>query len=100
MIISTIVSTNNRDKIMNNVITANELKTKGLSLIREVTNNVSEAIISVRGKNQFVILPIEKYNKFRELELESAINETKKEIADGKFVEESVAEHIKRVTNA
>ena len=100
MFISTIVSTNNRDKIMNNVITANELKTKGLSLIREVTNNVSEAIISVRGKNQFVILPIETYNKFRELELESAINETKKEIADGKFVEESVAEHIKRVTNA
>ena len=100
MTISTIVSTNNRDKIMNNVITANELKTKGLSLIREVTNNVSEAIISVRGKNQFVILPIETYNKFRELELESAINETKKEIAAGKFLEESVAEHIKRVTNA
>ncbi len=85
---------------MNNVITANELKTKGLSLIKAVTKNDSEAIISVRGKNKFVIIPIESYNKLRELELEAAIEETKKEISEGKFVEESVAEHLKRITNA
>ena len=99
-IIRTIISTNNGDIKMNNVITANELKTKGLSLIKAVTKNNSEAIISVRGKNEFVIIPIESYNKLRELELEAAIAETKKEIAEGKFVEESIAEHLKRVTNA
>jgi prevent-host-death family protein len=85
---------------MNNIITANELKTKGVALISEVTKDGAEAIISVRGKNRFVIIPIESYNKFRELELEAAIEETRKEIKDGKFVEESVAEHIARITNA
>ncbi len=85
---------------MNNIITANELKTKGVALISEVTKDGAEAIISVRGKNRFVIIPIESYNKLRELELEAAIEETRKEIKDGKFVEESVAEHIARITNA
>lgn len=85
---------------MNRIITANELKTRGLALINEITMDGSEVIISVRGKNKFVIIPIESYNKLRELELEEAIAETKKDIAEGKFVEESVHDHINRVTNA
>ena len=40
-------------------------------------------IITVRGKNKYVVLPIEKYNYLRECELETALLETKKDIKEG-----------------
>jgi len=83
---------------MSNIITANELKTKGVSAINEVTSTGTEAIISVRGKNQFVVMPIEQYNYLRDCELEAALIETKKELKNKKFVEESVEKHLKRIT--
>jgi prevent-host-death family protein len=57
---------------MKNTITANELKTKGVSAIEEVTASNNEAIITVRGKNKYVVLSIEEYNQLREYELEAA----------------------------
>ena len=84
--------------IMSNIITANELKTKGVSVLNEATLEGTEAIISVRGKNQFVVIPIEKYNYLRECELEAALIETKKELKNKKFIEESVEKHLKRIT--
>lgn len=84
---------------MNELITANELKTKGIAAINKILTVASEAIITVRGKSKFVVLPIEKYNKLREYELEAALKETQQELNEGKFVEESIEEHIKRITN-
>lgn len=84
---------------MNELITANELKTKGISAINKILSVASEAIITVRGKSKFVVLPIEEYNKLREYELEAALEETKKDLKEGKFFEESVDKHIKRITN-
>ena len=80
-------------------ITANDLKTKGISVIREETSGNDEVIVTVRGKSKYVIIPIEKYNHLRECELEAALNETKKDIEDGKFIKESVEDHIKRITS-
>ena len=37
-------------------VTANMLKTKGISAFNEVLNENEEAIISVHGKNKFVVL--------------------------------------------
>ena len=82
---------------MSKYITANDLKTKGVSLIEEEATEYGEAIITVRGKVKFVVLPIEKYNELRELELEAALIESKKEVAEGKFNIESVEDHIKRI---
>jgi PHD/YefM family antitoxin component YafN of YafNO toxin-antitoxin module len=84
---------------MSRVISANELKTKGIKAIENSLLNEEEAIISVRGKEKFVVLPIDKYNNLREYELEAAIKETLKEIKDGNFVEESVEKHIKRISS-
>lgn len=84
---------------MSELITANELKTKGISAINKILSKASEAIITVRGKNKFVVLPIDEYNKLREYELEAALEETKREIKEGKFTEESIEEHIKRIKN-
>jgi prevent-host-death family protein len=81
-------------------ITANELKTKGVSILDKESGGDSEVIISVRGKNKYVVVPIEKYNYLRECELEAALLETKRDIRKKKFVKESVENHIKRITSA
>ncbi len=85
---------------MSKVITANELKTKGVAALDEATDSGDEAIISVRGRNRFVVLPIEKYNYLRDCELEAAINEARDDLKKGKIIKESVEKHVKRITRA
>ncbi len=79
------------------IITANEIKTKGVSLIEKILKKRGEAIISVRGKVKFVVLPIEEYERLRDAEMEIAIKEALKDYKDGKFVEETAKEHFKRI---
>jgi len=87
-----------KDTIVSNVITANDLKTKGISAINDATSNDDEAIITVRGKSKYIVVPIEHYNYLRECELEAALNESKENYKDGNYVKESVAKHLKRIT--
>jgi len=84
---------------MSNTITANNLKTKGVSLFKKLTANNEEVIISVRGKNKYVVLAMEEYNRLRECELEAALAETKRDLENNKYFEESVKDHIKRITS-
>jgi hypothetical protein len=84
---------------MENIVSANELKTKGISRLDEITASGEEAIISVRGKNRYVVLTMEQYNYLRECELEAALVETRNDLKTGNVVEESVAEHIDRITS-
>lgn len=84
---------------MAQTITANELKTKGVSILRDAASEENEVIITVRGINKFVILPIEKYNYLRECELEAALVDIKKDFKEGNFIKGSVEKHIKRITN-
>ena len=65
---------------MPNTITANELKTKGISILNQETAENQELIITVRGKSKYVILTIEQYNYLRECELEAALIESRKDI--------------------
>jgi hypothetical protein len=51
----------------------------------------------MRKKNFRVF--IESYNYLRECELEAALIESKKDLVNGKFIEESVEEHIKRIAS-
>jgi hypothetical protein len=75
-------------------ITANELKKKGINMLARET----EAIITVRGKARYIILDIELYLQLHELKLEIDLRETREDVNKGKFIAESVTEHIKRVT--
>ncbi|ADK82492.1 MULTISPECIES: type II toxin-antitoxin system Phd/YefM family antitoxin [Sediminispirochaeta] len=84
---------------MNNTITANELKTKGVTIIDEVTSRNNEAIITVRGKNKYVVLSIEEYSQLREYELEAAIKESEEDIKNGRIYDESIDDHMKRITS-
>jgi len=78
-------------------ITANELKKKGVSLLEDKVGKNEETIVTVRGKNKYVIIGMEKYNQYREYELNAAIMETREDIKKGNFIIESVDDHIKRL---
>ena len=81
------------------ILTASELKQKGASALKDATSSDSAIIITVRGKNEYVVLPMAAYNSLRECELEIALIESRRDIKNGKFIEESVEEHIRRITS-
>ncbi len=80
-------------------ITANELKTKGVSVIESNLGNENELIITVRGKESYVVMNMEHYNYLRECELEAALHQSKADIESGDYKIESVNDHIKRILN-
>ncbi len=78
-------------------ITANELKTRGVSSIDAALQEEDEAVISVRGKDRYVVMDVDTYNRLRVCELEAALYQARREVAEGKGVEESVEEHMERI---
>lgn len=78
-------------------LTANDLKTKGIAAIEAALADSSEAVVSVRGKERFVVMNIAQYHYLRECELEAALAETRADLAAGRFAEESPAAHIERI---
>ena len=85
---------------MTNIITANDLKTKGVSSLDEAISSGKEAIITVRGKQRYIVLSVERYNYLRECELEAALAESRRDIESGRTIAESVTDHIRRITGA
>lgn len=78
-------------------VTANELKTRGVSAVEEGLEQDEEVLISVRGQSRYVVMDIEKYNRLRELELAAAVAEARADYAAGRYTTETVADHIQRV---
>ncbi|RTL48444.1 MAG: type II toxin-antitoxin system Phd/YefM family antitoxin [Rhodocyclaceae bacterium] len=81
-------------------ISANDLKTKGVSAIESMLEKQPEAIISVRGKDKFVVMDMAHYHYLRECELEAALAETRADVAAGRTVHESAEDHVKRLETA
>ena len=79
-------------------ITANDLKTRGIAAIEaSLVGGRTEAVVSVRGTERYVVMELAQYQHLRECELEAALAESSAEIAEGRFVAESPAEHLARV---
>ena len=76
------------------VITANEVKTRGVSLFDELFKKFDELIISVRGKKKYVVIDIDRYNEMRKAELEQAYQEVMKDYKNGNYKIVSAKEHI------
>lgn len=76
---------------------ANELKTKGVAAIEAALEQSREAVVTVRGKDRFVVMDIAHYQYLRECELEAALAETKDDLANGRFAEGSPEDHLKRI---
>lgn len=78
-------------------ISANDLKTKGVAAIEAGLEQQPEVVISVRGKERFVVMELEHYHYLRECELEAALAETRADLAAGRVVRESPEEHVARI---
>ena len=78
-------------------ISANDLKTKGVAAIEAVLSVHAEAIVSVRGKDRFVVMDMAHYHHLRECELEAALAQTRADMAAGRFVQESPEAHLARL---
>ncbi len=78
-------------------ISANELKIKGVAAIEAVLADHAEAIVSVRGKDRFVVMDMAHYHHLRECELDAALAQTRADLAAGRFVQESAEAHVARL---
>jgi hypothetical protein len=76
------------------IVAANDLKTKGIKAIEDALVGQLEASVSVRGQVKYVVMSQQQYQYLRECELEAALAESKSDLAAGRFVKETVAEHI------
>jgi len=54
-------------------------------------------MISVRGRDRFVVMDIAHYQYLRECELDAALAQTRADIAAGRFLTESPDEHVARL---
>jgi len=78
-------------------ISANDLKTKGISAIELALSTAPEAIVSVRGKDKFVVMDVAQYHYLRECELDAALAQTRADLAAGRMVQESPEAHLLRL---
>jgi prevent-host-death family protein len=78
-------------------ITANDLKTRGVSALETALDNDDEAVISVRGKPRYVVMDIAHYERLREAEIYAAWQESRAAEARGDYVIETAEEHIARL---
>ena len=76
------------------IISANEVKTKGVSMFDTLLDKFDELIINVRGKNKYVVLDIERYKELRANELDLAYLQTVKELEEGNYISQTAKEHI------
>jgi PHD/YefM family antitoxin component YafN of YafNO toxin-antitoxin module len=80
-----------------NHISANDLKTKGIAAIELALSDAPEAIVSVRGKDRFVVMEVAQYEYLRGCELDAALAETRADLAAGRVVQESPQAHLDRL---
>ena len=80
-------------------VTANEIKTNGVSMFDSILNKFDELIINVRGKNKYVVLDIERYKAFRENELDIAHMKAMQDIHNGSYKTQTAQEHIKELVD-
>ena len=80
------------------VVTANELKTKGIASIEQLLLDAQEVIISVRGKPRYVVMDIAHFDYLRGRELEAAWAESQADVAAGRYRRESAEAHMARLS--
>jgi prevent-host-death family protein len=79
------------------VVTANDLKTKGISDIERALQDAQEVVISVRGKPRYVVMDITHYDFLRECEIAAAWAQTRGDVTAGRYRRESADAHMARV---
>ena len=80
-----------------NAISANDLKTRAVGAIEQALGDQNEISVTVRGQMKYVVMTREQYAHLRECELEAALAESKADLDAGRFIKESVEQHIERL---
>ena len=78
-------------------LTANDLKVRGIAAIEDALDQHTEATISVRGAQRFVVMEMAQYHYLRECELEAALAQSHADVSAGRAVQESAAAHLARL---
>ena len=81
-------------------ISANDLKTKGVSAIELALASAPEATISVRGKHKFVVMDMAHYHYLSECELDAALVQTRADMVAGRVVQQLPEAHLVRLDAA
>lgn len=81
-------------------ITANELKTKGVSVLEAALAERDEAVISVRGRPRYVVMEVDRYERLREAEILAAWQNARAAIKKGDYLTETAEKHIARLKRA
>ena len=81
-------------------LSANDLKTGGIAAIEAALDGQPETIISVRGKDRFVVMELAHYHYLRECELDAALAQSRADLAAGRWLAESAAAHVARLNEA
>jgi PHD/YefM family antitoxin component YafN of YafNO toxin-antitoxin module len=79
------------------MLSASDLKKRGISAVEDQLSRGDEATISIRGKAAYVVLKAQRYEQLLELELERALEEAKEDYAKGRIKKESAKAHFKRL---
>ncbi len=79
------------------ILTANDIKTRGVAAIEDTLSRQPEAVISVRGKDRFVVMEVAQYHYLRECELDAALTQSRSDEAAGCYVTESAKAHMERL---
>ncbi len=79
------------------MISANEVRSKGFSIIDKLLQKYDEVVISFRGKKKFVVMDIDRFNELRKKELELAYKEVMKDYENGDYKIVSAKEHIENI---
>lgn len=78
-------------------VSAAEIKRHGVSALSPAMEDSGEAIITVRGKRQYVVMTMEKYNSLRESELTTAVREARADYEAGRIADRTVEGHMRRL---
>jgi hypothetical protein len=78
-------------------LTANDLKVRGIAAIEEALTDQTEATISVRGTQRFVVMEMAQYHYLRECELEAALVQSRADVSAGRAIQETADAHMRRL---
>lgn len=79
------------------ILTAKHIKARGVAAIEDALARQPEALISVRGKDRYVVMPVAHYHYLRECELDAALVHSRSDEDTGRSITESAQGHMERL---
>ena len=70
---------------------------RGIAAIEDALDQHTEATISVRGTQCFVVMEVAQYHSLRECELEAALAQSRADMSAGRAVQETAQAHRDRM---